>query len=106
MRTAHSETQLKAAADVVETTCQDITKLRTDLAGELSALMSQGWHGPASQVYRKKLQDFDSEFGDVLQSLDTFHGKLVDTNIQFSRSESEQVAAVQAIEAVIGAKQA
>ena len=37
----------------------------------------------------------------MLVKLDEFHGKLVDTNIQYDRNEAEQVEAANAVAAII-----
>lgn len=87
---SHSASDLEKSGQIVEETCKDITAVRQQLMREVEALMT-GWKGAAANAYLGTYKRFDSEFGDVLSKLDIFHGKLVDTNIQYGRNEAEQV---------------
>ena len=97
---AHSSSDLKKSGEVVEQTCRDITAVRTQLTSEVETLMT-GWKGDAARAYLQSYKKFDEEFAQVLVKLDEFHGKLVDTNIQYDRNEAEQVEAANAVAAII-----
>lgn len=97
---SQSSSDLKKAAQVVEDACKNVTKVRTDLVAEVQALMS-GWKGGAADAYRTSYGQFDEQFRVVLDKLDEFHGKLVDTNIQYDRNEAEQVAVANEVSKLI-----
>lgn len=97
---AHSSSDLKKSGEIVSETYKDIEQLQKRLFGEMETLMS-GWNGQAAQTFMRSYQAFNEEFTDVQRSLETFHGKLVDANIQYDRNEAEQTQAAQNLMALL-----
>lgn len=93
--------KLSQVANEVETTYGQIETVQTQLYGEINAIIGSGWQGPAARAFLNAFRNYDAKFGEVQNTLNTLHEKLVDSSIQYDRNEAEQSDAAAAMNAVI-----
>lgn len=94
-------TDIKQAAQRTDDAATTIENIQKGLYGEINALIGGGWGGPAAREFLKQFRNFDDEFRQVQNSLNTLHQKMVDTEIDYNRSEAEQTDAAAAMASII-----
>lgn len=99
---SHSPETLAKAADKVEDAYGTIErKIQKKLYGEIEGLM-QTWKGDAAKQFFASFQLFDKEFSDVQDSLNELHKKLVQSGVDYSRTENEQSSVAANLKKLIG----
>lgn len=90
----------QGAADVAA--ASDTTRqLKGKLAGEMNTLVSSGWQGNAATVFGRVFNDFDRQFGRVLDALDDIHENLVGSRITFEQTEADQQQTVNQLDGLL-----
>lgn len=99
---SHSPETLAKAADKVEDAYGTIERnIQKNLYGQIEQLMHT-WKGDAAQQFYKSFQLFDKEFSDVQDSLNELHKKLVQSGVDYSRTEVEQSDVAASLAKLIG----
>lgn len=94
--------QMAKAAGQLETKAQAIHQIQQTLNGQINGLMS-GWKGNAAQAFYSAYAEFDTQFVKVQQALETLHGKLADTQLNYTvREDENQQATNQILNALNG----
>jgi len=99
-QTTVDRAEMAKAASQIEEKAQQIHQTQQTLGGNVEQLMVK-WQGNAANAFLRSYEDFDRQFGVVQQQLENIHGKLVDTQMNYTRNEDEQQAATNAITALL-----
>ncbi len=91
---------MQKAAGQIEEAASQIHSNQQNLSNQITALRT-GWHGQASDAFYGAYTEFDRQFGAVQQALEEIHGKLVETQRNYTSAEEEQKAASNAINAAL-----
>lgn len=81
------------AATDIRSSSETTRSLKSKLAGEMTTLTSSGWQGNAATVFTQVFQDFDRQFGQVLDALDDIEEKLTGSRAVFEQTEADQQSA-------------
>ena len=99
-QSAQDRDAMAQAAQRIEQSAGIVKGLQTKLDGHKAQLMS-GWAGNAAGSFDRIFNEFQTQMGKVLQSLEGIHGKLVDTRIHYESTEQEQQDAVNKINSLL-----
>ncbi|GAB3625025.1 hypothetical protein GCM10027418_31120 [Mariniluteicoccus endophyticus] len=99
---SHSPETLAKAGNEVEQAYGQIEKqIQKKLYGEIEALMGT-WKGDAARMFYQAFQQFDKEFSDVQDSLNLLHKKLVQSGVDYSKTEVESSDVAARLKNLIG----
>ncbi|MEW2358906.1 WXG100 family type VII secretion target [Spirillospora sp. NPDC029432] len=99
-QSAQDREAMGQAAQEIENSAGIIKGLQTKLDGQKSQLMS-GWQGAAAGSFDRVFNEFQTQMRKVLGELESMHGKLVDTKIQYEATEQEQEDAANKIASLL-----
>jgi WXG100 family type VII secretion target len=74
--------------------------IRTQLQGHRGEVLGQ-WSGNAARAFDTVFEQFDQDFQRVINAMDGMHGKLVQTQATYVRTEEEQTATVNRVSNII-----
>lgn len=92
---------MQKATQQIETKHQEIYALQSRLRGQMGDLAAR-WRSNASNAFQTGYRNFDTEFENVKQGLDTIHGQLVDTLREYGVREDENTSIANKIAGLIG----
>jgi WXG100 family type VII secretion target len=88
-QSAQDREEMAQAAQRIESSAGIVKGLQTKLDGQKSQLMA-GWQGAAAGSFDRVFNEFQTQMNKVRQELEGMHQKLVQTKIQYERTEQEQ----------------
>lgn len=93
--------EMAKAAQQIEAKHQALHGVQQTLMGQMETL-SGGWSGNAATAFMQAHDAVNKQIDRVQAGLETIHGKLVDSQMRYSRNEEEQAAAANPILGMIG----
>jgi WXG100 family type VII secretion target len=88
------------AAQRLEDAAGTTRTIKTQLQSHKAELLSN-WEGNAARAFGTVFDQFDTSFQKVLTTMEEMHGKLVQTKINYERTEEEQQATVNRVAGLI-----
>ncbi|MFW6600407.1 WXG100 family type VII secretion target [Propionibacteriaceae bacterium Y2011] len=88
--------EMAKAAGQIDQALGTISGIQRDLGSNVQGLMAT-WKGNAATAFLRAFSEFDGQFAIVLSELEGIHGKLTDSQSQYSQNESSQEESTQAI---------